>query len=190
MSLQPDLFTTPAAPTMPAGFRYQSGLIDAAEEAVLAAEIARLSLKPFEFHGFLGNRRTVSFGLQYDFGREAVQAAAPPPAFLQPLRAKAADFAGVPEAALAHVLVTEYAPGAGIGWHRDKPQFGVVIGVSLLPPCTFRLRRRDGERWRRASLTLEPRSAYVLDGEARRDWQHSIPPMAALRYSVTFRTMA
>lgn len=190
MSLQTELFPLPVPPGLPAGFRYQPELIDADEAAALAAEIARLPFKPFEFHGFLGNRRTVSFGLRYDFGREAVEAAETPPAFLWPLRAKAAQFAGVPQAALAHVLVTEYAPGAGIGWHRDKPQFGVVVGVSLLAPCTFRLRRREGERWRRAALTLAPRSAYVLDGEARHGWQHSIPPMAALRYSVTFRTMA
>jgi alkylated DNA repair dioxygenase AlkB len=190
MSVQADLFPLPAPPGLPAGFRYASELIEAAEEAALASGIARLPFKPFEFHGFLGNRRTVSFGLRYDFGREALEAAEAPPQFLLPLRAKAASLAGLAEEAFAHALVTEYAPGAGIGWHRDKPQFGVVVGVSLLAPCTFRFRRREGAGWRRASLTLEPRSAYVLEGEARHSWQHSIPPMEALRYSVTFRTMA
>ena len=112
------------------------------------------------------------------------------PAFLLPLRARAAAFASVSPESLQQVLINQYAPGAGIGWHRDKPMFGDVIAVSLAAPCTLRLRRRDENGWERASVQVQPRSAYVLRGEVRWDWQHSIPPVEELRYSVTFRTLA
>src|SRR5690606_24325806 len=112
------------------------------------------------------------------------------PDFLHPLRVRAAAFAGLAPLALEHVLLTEYAPGAGIGWHRDKPVFGEVVGVSLLAPCAFRLRRRRESGWERAAFEAEPRSAYLLSGPARRDWEHSIAPMQRLRYSATFRTLA
>ena len=90
---------------------------------------------------------------------------------------------------LQHALVTEYSPGAAIGWHKDRPEFNDVIGISLLAPCVFRLRRKMEQRWERASLVLQPRSAYLLRGVARDDWQHSIPPVDKLRYSVTFRSL-
>jgi alkylated DNA repair dioxygenase AlkB len=111
------------------------------------------------------------------------------PDFLLPLRDYAAAFAGIDPAALEHALVTEYSPGAGIGWHRDRPVFDDVIGISLAAPCRFRLRRRQGTTWRRAALNLAPRSAYLLRGPVRRDWEHSIPPVEQLRYSVTFRSI-
>ncbi|HYE47030.1 MAG TPA: alpha-ketoglutarate-dependent dioxygenase AlkB [Caulobacter sp.] len=112
------------------------------------------------------------------------------PDFLAPLREAVAKFAGLPAAAFDHVLVTEYRAGAGIGWHRDKPQYDQVAGVSLLSGCRLRFRRRISEGWRRAAAELAPRSAYLLTGEARRDWEHSIAPMTTLRYSITFRTRA
>src|SRR5205085_2830714 len=108
--------------------------------------------------------------------------------FLLPLRGRAAAFAGLDPDELADALVTEYSPGAAIGWHRDRPIFGDVIGISLGAPCRFRLRRKLGDRWERASLVLRPRSAYLLRGPVRHEWQHSIPPVEALRYSVTFRS--
>jgi alkylated DNA repair dioxygenase AlkB len=175
---------------MPDGFRYQAALIDAGEEAMLAAEIAALPLQPFAFRGYFGARRVHAFGLRYDYDRRVVEAGAAMPAFLLELRARVAAFAGRAAEDFPQALATEYAPGAPIGWHRDKPQFGEVVGVSLLSPATFRLRRREGERWRRAAMTLEPRSAYLLAGEARTAWEHSIPPAPALRYSLTFRTLA
>jgi len=189
---QGDLFGAPPAPTdaAPPGFRYWPDVITADEEAALAAELAALPFKPFDFHGYLANRRVVSFGLRYDYGKRGVEPAAPAPAFLQPLLARVASLAGVRPEAFAHVLVNEYAPGAGIGWHRDKPQFGLVVGVSLISPCVLRLRRRDGARWTRASASLSPRSAYLLAGPARHAWEHSITPGSALRYSITFRTLA
>ena len=109
------------------------------------------------------------------------------PNFLLELRETAAAFADSPADSFRQALVTEYAPGAGIGWHRDKPMFGKVVAFSFLSACTLRFRRRDGSRWERRSQVLEPRSAYIMEGEARWDWEHSIPAGDALRYSVTFR---
>jgi alkylated DNA repair dioxygenase AlkB len=111
------------------------------------------------------------------------------PDFLLTVRETAAAFAGVRAADLQHVLVTEYSAGAGIGWHRDKAIFGDVIGISLLASCTFRLRRAAGASWERAKLTLEPRSAYLLRGPSRTEWEHSIPEVDQLRYSLTFRNL-
>ncbi len=153
-------------------------------------EIAGLDLKPFEFRGYLGLRRTHSFGNRYDYVSRRLGAAEAIPSFLLGLRDKVAAFAGRPAEAFVQALVTEYAPGAPIGWHRDKPQFGEIVGVSLLSPCVFRLRRRNGVTWDRAACVLAPRSVYEMSGETRSQWEHSIPPVETLRYSVTFRTMA
>lgn len=172
----------------PPGLRYRPEILGPAEEAQLVRRIAALDLRPFEFHGYLGNRRTTSFGHRYDYSRLRLEAAQPIPDFLWPLRAATADFAGLEPQAFEHALVTEYGPGAGIGWHRDKPHFDQVVGVSLLAPCVLRFRRRRGAGWERLATPLEPRSAYLLSGPAREDWEHSISPMSALRYSVTFRS--
>jgi len=111
------------------------------------------------------------------------------PAFLLSLRESAADFAQIAPSELGHALVTEYAPGAAIGWHRDRPVFRDVVGISLGSPCRFRLRRKRESGWERASLILDPRSVYLLRGPARTEWEHSIPPAERLRYSVTFRSV-
>ena len=107
--------------------------------------------------------------------------------FLLSLRETAAGLAGMVPSHLQQVLVTEYDAGAGIGWHGDKAVFGEVIGISLLSPCRFRLRRKAGTTWERVSLTAELRSGYLLSGPSRTEWEHSIPEVEALRYSVTFR---
>lgn len=185
---QPDLFGG-LGPALPEGVRYQDEVIGAEEEAALLAEIAGLPFAAFEFRGYLGARRVVSFGWKYDFGQRSLHEAGEMPGFLAPLRAAAGRFAGIAPASLEHVLVTEYQPGAPIGWHRDRPEFGEVVGVSLNSPCRFRFRRRKGAGWERAALTAQPRSAYLLSGPARSEWEHSIPPVEALRYSVTFRTL-
>lgn len=193
MTTQFDLFDRPDAPRpppeLPEGMRYRPGLIDTADEAALLAYVRALPFRAFEFHGYTGKRRVVSFGWQYDFAGRQLRQAASLPAFLLPLRAAAAAFAELPPEALQQALVTEYGAGAGIGWHRDKPVFGQVVGISLLAPCVFRFRRAAGETWQRLNLAVEPRSAYVLNGPARWAWEHSIPPVAALRYSITFRTL-
>lgn len=185
---QPGLFAD--EPAAPPGLIYRRDLLSGDEEAALAAAIAGLELKPFEFHGFLGKRRVVSFGWRYVFDGSGLSEAEPIPAFLLPLRERAARFAGVDPGALVHMLVTEYAPGASIGWHKDRSVFGDTIGVSLLAPCRLRFRRRSGRGWERAALIAEPRSAYLLRGAARALWEHSIPPVESLRYSVTMRTLA
>jgi alkylated DNA repair dioxygenase AlkB len=184
---QLDLFGS--GPPLPTGFAYQVELISTAEEQDLLQQIAELPFREFAFHGYVGRRRTVSFGWEYDFEKERVHRLADMPAFLRPLREKAASFAGLAADALPHALVTEYSAGAAIGWHKDKGVFGDVVGVSLLSSCTFRLRRPKGATWERATVIAEPRSAYLLRGPARTEWEHSIPAVESLRYSITFRSL-
>jgi alkylated DNA repair dioxygenase AlkB len=176
-------------PALPEGFVYQPHLISIDEELELASRISELDLREFEFQGYRGKRRVASFGLRYDFADSRLKQGDEIPAFLLPLRERAAGFAGIKPDALPHVLVTEYTPGAAIGWHRDRPVFGDVVGVSLCSACRFRFRRKAGTKWERASLILEPRSAYLLRGPSRTEWEHSIPEAEELRYSVTFRTL-
>lgn len=194
MASQFDLFGKPnraAAnePKFPSGFRYQAELITQEEEQVLVRRVRDLPFKEFEFHGYTGKRRVVSFGWKYDFSARELNKATDIPEFLLALRVTAANFARVVPESLQQVLVTEYRPGAGIGWHKDKAVFGEVIGVSLVASCVFRLRRRDGESWERVNVIAEPRSAYLLSGVARSAWEHSIPAVQALRYSITFRNL-
>jgi hypothetical protein len=171
------------------GFAYQPDLVPPDMERALIAHFAALDFKDFEFHGFLGKRRVISFGVRYDFGDSRMHDAPDIPTFLHPLQERAGTFAGLDPSALRHALVTEYQPGAGIGWHRDRPVFKDVVGISLLSPCRFRLRRKAGTTWQRQALSLAPRSAYLLRGSVREHWQHSIPAQEQLRYSVTFRTL-
>jgi alkylated DNA repair dioxygenase AlkB len=183
--VQPDLFR--ASPALPEGFRYQPDFLSADEERALVERFADLPFKEFEFQGYRGKRHVLSFGWQYDFNRMELQRTEDMPEFLLPLRERAARFAGLESPDLQHVLLTEYAPGAGIGWHRDKPMFAEVVGISLGSPCVFRFRRKAGSKWERASLVVEPRSAYLLQGPSRTEWEHSIPAVDRLRYSITFR---
>jgi alkylated DNA repair dioxygenase AlkB len=173
----------------PSGFRYQKNLITPDEELELVGEIEKLPLKEFEFQGYLAKRRTTSFGWHYKFGEEALERAKPIPDFLLRLRDRAAQFANLEPNDLPHVLVTEYSPGTPIGWHRDKAVFESVIGISLLSRCLFRLRHRTAEGWERYTQILDPRSCYVLHGPVRSEWEHSIPAVELLRYSITFRSL-
>ena len=174
-------------PHLPEGFKYQREFLSPDHEQDLVSRLQTLPFQDFQFHGFLGKRRVVSFGWKYDFNDRQLQKADDMPPFLLPLRERAAGFAGLTSSDFQHVLVTEYAPGAGIGWHRDKAVFDEVVGVSLLSPCNFRFRRKAGSKWERATVVAEPRSAYLLSGPARTEWEHSIPEMDRLRYSITFR---
>jgi alkylated DNA repair dioxygenase AlkB len=169
--------------------RLQPELITAEAEQALLRRLPELPFEPFQFRGFEGRRRVVSFGRRYDFAQGRLQSAEPLPPFLHPLREAAAAFLGAAPDQLAHALVTEYAPGAAIGWHKDRPEFGEVVGVSLASPCTFRLRRPKDGGWERLSFTAEPRSTYTLQGAARTEWEHSIPAVEQLRFSITFRTL-
>ena len=181
------LFRAPSA--LPEGFKYQTDLLSPGEEEDLLADIRRLPFKEFLFQGFVGKRRVVSYGWRYDFNERALRPAEDIPSFLLPLRDAAAAFAGLAPDGLAQALVTEYDSGASIGWHRDKNTFGDVVGVSLVSACRFRFRRKSGSTWERKSLTAEPRSVYLLRGPSRTEWEHSIPAVDALRYSITFRTL-
>jgi alkylated DNA repair dioxygenase AlkB len=186
--MQASLFDdTPQAPD---GFAYARDFISLDEEAELARRLGDLPFKAFEFRGVLANRHVIYFGLRYDFARGAIGEAEPIPDWLIPLRDRAAVFAGLEPEALPHMLINAYAPGAAIGWHRDRPQFEDVLGVSLLAACPFRFRRRKADgSFERRTLTVEPRSIYRLRGPSRWDWEHSIPPVEALRYSITFRSL-
>jgi alkylated DNA repair dioxygenase AlkB len=184
---QADLFSNEQA--MPEGFVYREEVISADEERQFAERFALLPFTPFEFHGFQGRRRVVSFGWRYDYGGRRIRPSAELPEYLLPLRERAAEVAGLAAESLQQILVTEYAPGAPIGWHRDKPEFQDVVAISFLTPCLLRFRRQLGAGWERRSLEVIPRSAYVLSGAARSQWEHSIPPLNALRYSVTFRNL-
>jgi alkylated DNA repair dioxygenase AlkB len=175
---------------LPDGFCYQPEMIGPADEEELLAFMRELPFREFEFHGHTGKRRVVSFGWHYDFAGRRLHKADDIPDLLLALRPAAAAFAGIEPGAFEHVLVTEYGSGAGIGWHRDKAVFVQVVGISLLAPCVFRMRKAvSKKKWERVNIVAEPRSAYLLSGPARYEWEHSIPPVEALRYSITFRTV-
>jgi len=186
MSVQPALFETP--PVLPQGMVYRPEFITPTEEAGLLGWLATLPFEPFQFRGFEARRRVVSFGWRYDSTRSHLERIGDLPAELADLTGRAEAFAGLARGALQQVLVNEYQEGAPIGWHRDRPIFDKVVGVSLGAACPFRLRRRQGDGFERLALTLAPRSAYLLDGPARTQWEHSIPPVEAHRYSITFRS--
>jgi len=184
-SPRPDLFTAPNG--LPKGFCYRPNILSGGEEDGLVREVADLPFKPFDFHGYY--RQVVSFGCRFDYDRGAVVEASPFPSFLVSLRNKVAAIFDRPAEDFRQVLINEYRPGAGIGWHRDKAQFDEVVGVSLLAPCVLRFRRRAAETWDGVSLAVEPCSAYLLSGAAHTVWEHSIPELDQLRYSITLRTL-
>jgi alkylated DNA repair dioxygenase AlkB len=184
-----NLFDESESPSTPPGFEYRADLIDPVEESALVAEIQSLELAPYEFRGVEARRRVIAFGYRHDYRTRRLQEATQIPPFLKKLRLKAAGFAGLPAEDFKQILVSEYSPGTPIGWHRDRDHYDQIVGVSLLSAANFRFRREQGEHWLRLSRVLEPRSVYLLAGPAREVWQHSIPAVPALRYSVTFRTM-
>jgi len=183
---QSDLFGAAGPP----GLSYAEDFLTAAEETALIAAIDPLELAPFRFHGWLGKRLTASFGWRYDFDDASFRPTAPVPDALLALRARAATFACLPEEALVQTLVTRYDAGAGIGWHRDRPVFEHVVGISLGAAATLRFRRRREGGFDRVSVPLAPRSAYSLAGEARWEWEHSIAPIDVVRRSITFRSLS
>jgi alkylated DNA repair dioxygenase AlkB len=192
---QPDLFGAPApsAPPLPEGLLYQPDFLSPTEEAELVARIAQLPLAPMQYQQYTARRRVVSYGGQYDFSAQRLEAAAPLPDWLEPLRERAAAWIGIAPAQFTHALVAEYQPGTPLGWHRDVPDFEDVVGISLLNEAVMRFRRYPPEAPKKADvvkLTLAPRSIYLLRGPARWAWQHSVAPTKLLRYSITLRTPA
>jgi alkylated DNA repair protein (DNA oxidative demethylase) len=182
----PGLFAEPLI----GGLDYREDFIGEGEERRLLDRLAALDLAPFRFHGWVGNRKTRSFGWRYDFDDSSFAPAEPIPDWLHPLRDSAAAFAGIDPGKFIHVLLARYDPGAGIGWHRDRDVFDTVVGVSLNSPATLRFRQRIPGGFRRASLDVAPRSVYRLSGEARHQWEHSIAPGERLRFSITFRALS
>jgi alkylated DNA repair protein (DNA oxidative demethylase) len=183
---QIDLFDTPLIP----GLRYRADLITPAEEQTLIDCIAAVPVSSFRFQGWEGKRQTASFGWHYDFEDASFAQTEPIPDYLLTLRDRVAGFAGLPAVDLVQVLVTRYDPGAGIGWHRDRPVFEHVAGVSLGASAMLRLRRRSGSGFDRVSLPISPRSVYHLAGDARYEWEHSIAAMDVQRWSITFRSLS
>jgi DNA oxidative demethylase len=184
--LQPDLLATPRL----AGLSQADAIVTPDEERALIAAIDAVGLSPFRFHGWEGKRLTASYGWRYDFDDASFRPDEPMPDWLLPLRARAAGFAGLEPDELAQALLIRYDIGAGIGWHRDRPVFEHVLGISLGAATTmrFRLRRPDG--FERMTALLEPRSIYHLTGEARHKWEHSIAGVTATRWSITFRSLS
>ena len=183
-----DLFGAPL-PSLP-GLAYREDIVTAEEEAALVAIVDAAGLTPFRFQGWLGKRLTTSFGWRYDFDDASFGPTEPIPDWLSAARERAATFAGLGVADLVQVLLTRYDPGAGIGWHRDRPVFDQVIGISLGHPAILRFRRRREGGFDRVSVPVAPRSVYHLSGEARRIWEHSIAETAITRWSITFRTLS
>lgn len=180
------LFDTPLI----AGLDYREDFVGAAEHDELLRRLQELDLSPFRFHGWLGNRKTKSFGWRYDFEDASFAPAEPIPGWLLPLRENAAALAQIEPPDFVHALLARYDPGARIGWHRDRDLFDQVVGVSLASPAVLRFRRRGPGGFDRASLDVAPRSAYLLSGEARWDWEHRITPGDRLRFSITFRALS
>ena len=173
---------------LPEGFLYQPDFLSEAEEADLIAIFRELPFQAFDFHGYTARRRVLEFGMEYDFATRRATPTQSFPEFLSPVRERAAQFAGISAAALVEGMVTEYSPGAPIGWHRDAPQFGAVIGVSLAGTARMRFKpyKAEGKPF---AIALERRSIYLMRGPARWKFQHSIPAVKELRYSITFRTL-
>ena len=188
MMLPLDLPPEPCVPVLP-GLTQEEGFIAAEEERALIREIGDAGLTPFLFQQWTGKRLTKNFGWSYDFQTGVFAPAAPIPDWVMPRKARAARFAGLEPADVEQMLLIRYDPGAGIGWHRDRPAFNHVIGISLGEPATMRFRRRTDNGFSRANVPLEPRSIYHMSSEARYDWEHSIAPMEALRWSITFRSL-
>ena len=176
-------------PVVPEGFVYRADFITSADEAALLQEIAALEFQQMKMRGVIAKRRVIHYGVRYSFETFKASPGPPIPGFLLPLRDQAGAFAGLDAALLEEALITEYAPGASIGWHRDAHPFDIVIGVSLLSRARFRFRRGKVRAWETIEFPLDPRSAYVLTGPARTEWEHSIPEAKELRYSITFRTL-
>jgi alkylated DNA repair dioxygenase AlkB len=181
-----DLFDAPVLP----GLAARPGLVDGTQERALIGAIDATDLTPFRFQGWTGKRLTTSFGFNYDFETQRLARAAPIADWLLDVRAQMAAFAGIEPNLLIQALLIRYDPGAGIGWHRDRPVFEHVVGISLGAPATLRLRRRTPVGFDRAAVPLAPRTPYHLSGEARHVWEHSIAPMAEPRWSITFRSFS
>lgn len=183
---QADLFGHALLP----GLTVAEAFITAAEEEVLVAHIEDAGLETFKFQQWEGKRLTRSFGWSYDFQTATFARAERIPEWLAPIASRAERFANLPPGSIAQALLISYGPGAGIGWHKDRPVFEHVVGISLGAEAAMRFRRRRQDGFDRFALPLVPRSIYHLSGAARHDWEHSIAPIDEARWSITFRSLA
>jgi DNA oxidative demethylase len=174
---------------LPEGLLLQEEFLDRDEERALVERFRSLEFHDMRMRGVTARRRIIDYGWRYSFESFKVSEGPPLPDFLLPIRERAAIVAGLSSEVLTEALLTEYPPGATIGWHRDAAPFDVVVGISLVSPCRFRFRRGRTGAWQTTEVLLAPRSIYVLTSAARREWQHSIPAVSELRYSITFRTL-
>lgn len=190
-----DLTLFDASVQVPDGFLYRKNFISAAEEQELIEGIQKVQLEPFKYYQFTGKRRTASFGWQYEFGASEITAAPEMPPFLLPLRVRAGKVFNIDPNSLVQTSIIEYSTGSPIGWHRDIPQFGIVVGISLGAACRMKFRKYSRVRSKKVdrnevlSIELQPRSIYLMSGAAREIWQHSIPPVKQLRYAIMMRTL-
>jgi alkylated DNA repair dioxygenase AlkB len=189
----PSLFEV--APKVPDGFIYRPNFLSEAEEQELIREIQQIHLAPFKYYQFTGKRRTASFGWQYEFGASEITRAPEIPPYLLPVRTRAGSLFNIDPRSLVQMSIIEYSVGSPIGWHRDIPHFGVVVGISLGAACRIRLRKYSRPRSKNLkrdeilSMELQPRSIYLMSGASRETWQHSIPPVKKLRYAIMMRTL-
>jgi len=189
---QPHLFLD-----VPSGFDYREDLLSADEEREVLEAIARIEFSAVEMRGVVARRRSAHYGWTYGYERRTSAPGEPLPDFLLPIRTRVATWAGIDAAAFAEALIIDYPPGAPIGWHRDAPMFDDIAGISLGAPCLMKFRpyvspkdvAQAGTRRTSHQIELARRSGYMIRGVARRDYEHSIPPVASQRYSVTFRTL-
>jgi alkylated DNA repair dioxygenase AlkB len=182
----------PVEPPFPSGFRYIPQFITGEEEQLLLEACRQQELHPFRFQGYEAKRRVASFGQDWSFEQQVLKQGQPIPGPFLPLVEKVAAITERPSAEFAELLVTHYPAGSVINWHRDAPPFDLVAGVSLLTDCTFRLRPYDKEEHNRKSILSFPvqrRSLYLMQGESRSAWQHSIATVKQDRYSITLRTL-
>jgi alkylated DNA repair dioxygenase AlkB len=193
VSRDPSLFDVAAK--VPDGFIYHPNFLSAAEEQELIQEIQKLHLVPFKYYQFTGKRRTASFGWQYEFGASEITTAPEIPAFLLGVRTRAGTLFNMDPNRLVQASIIEYSTGSPIGWHRDIPYFGVVVGISLGAACRMRFRKYNRARSKNLrrdeilSIELQPRAIYLMSGASREMWQHSIPPVKELRYAIMMRTL-
>jgi alkylated DNA repair dioxygenase AlkB len=174
---------------LPEGLLFVPDFLGETEEAELLVFIDSLEFRNIHMHGVTAKRRVKQFGWHYNFESFRLTTADQIPEIFESIRARSAALAGIDGSDWQEALVTEYPAGAGIGWHRDAPSFGIVAGISLLGTCRMRFQRGSGKERVTTGLELLPRSLYLLTGEARTAWQHMIPPTKELRYSITFRTL-
>ena len=190
-----DLNLFEVAAKVPDGFIYRQNFISEAEEQALIREIQSVQLASFQYYQFTGKRRLASFGWQYEFGKNEITRAPDMPAFLLPLRTRAGKLFDIDPNSFSQSSIIEYSTGSPIGWHRDIAHFGVVVGISLGAACRMRFRKyhrvraKNSKRDETLSIELQPRSIYLMSGASRELWQHSIPPVKALRYSIMMRTL-